>query len=160
MRAAPPAGVGDGHGDADHMRDGVVAAIDGDEAPDAERGGIEQRADCVTRLPACFACSNVSGAVRRSYLRIWKARSVPMPTISAAHGHSSTLPVLSAVMTAATAAQNDTEQHRPEILAHGIDQRRVKYRLQLFLIASLFLVDQLHRQRTRPVWARSSTRRR
>ena len=41
--------------------------------------------------------------MRRSYLRIWKARTVPMPMISAAHGHSSTLPVLSAVNTAATA---------------------------------------------------------
>ena len=44
--------------------------------------------------------------MRRSYLRIWKARSVPMPTINAAIGHSATLPVFIAVMTAATAAHS------------------------------------------------------
>ena len=98
------AGVADGHGDAEHVRDGVVAAEDGDEAPGAEHGGIGERPDRIARLQD-LACSKLRGEVRRSYLRIWKARIVPMPTIRNAIGHSSTLPVLTAVMTAATAAQ-------------------------------------------------------
>ena len=65
---------------------------------------IDHGADRIARLQVS-ACSNVNGLVRRSYLRIWKARIVPMPMISTANGHSSTLPVLSAVKTAATAVQ-------------------------------------------------------
>ena len=49
------------------------------------------------------------------------------------------------------------DEHWPEILAHGIDQRGIERRLRLFLATSFFRVDQLHRQGTRPVRVRSST---
>ena len=44
--------------------------------------------------------------MRRSYRRIWKARTVPIPTIASVIGHSSKLPVFIAVMIAATAVQS------------------------------------------------------
>ena len=102
----------------------------GHEAPEAERGGIDHRADPVARLPM-RGLFGVSTAVRRWYLRIWNARTVPMPTSSTAHGQSSTLPVFSAVMTAATAAQTEPNEHRPGILEQRIDQRRVNRRRHL-----------------------------
>ena len=99
-------GVADRDRDADHVRDRVVVAENGEEAPDAQHAGVDHGADRVARLQVLGLLER-QHRVRRSYLRIWKARTVPMPTISTAHGHSSTLPVFSAVMTAATAVQTE-----------------------------------------------------
>ncbi len=113
------AGVADRHRDAQQVRDRIVVAVDGDEAPDAEHGGVEPGADRVTRLPLPWPARASASDVRRSYLRIWKARMVPITTISTRNGHSSSLPVFIAVMMAAMPAQTEPNEGRPEILAHG-----------------------------------------
>ena len=43
--------------------------------------------------------------MRRSCLRIWKARAVPMPMIRTTHGHSRSLPVFTSVISAAVNVQ-------------------------------------------------------
>ena len=71
---------------------------------------------------------------------------VPMPTIRSAIGHSRTLPVFIAVITAAMAAHSVPSSIGQKFWHMRIDQRRVEHRLQLVLIASpLLIVDQLHR---------------
>ena len=144
-------GVADRHGDTDHMRDGVVVAVDGDEAPGAEHASIDKSADRVTRLPVfgLFECQRGGAALVLAHLEGAenansdnRQRGRPQQQIAGLHGRHDR----------GHRGRERSYQHGPEILAHGIDQRRVKYGLQLFLTASLFLVDQLHWQRTRPVW--------
>ena len=92
-------GVADRHGDAEHVRDRIVVAENGDEAPDAEHGGIEHRADRVARLPMLRLLERQHRGAPFVFAHLERAdRADPM--IRTAHGHSRTLPVLSAVMTA------------------------------------------------------------
>ena len=48
------AGVGDGHRDADHVGNGIVVAVDGDEAPDAEHGGIDHARRSHSAAPSAW----------------------------------------------------------------------------------------------------------
>ncbi len=48
------AGIADRHGDAQKVRDRIVVARYGDEAPDAEHGGISHGADRITRVPTAW----------------------------------------------------------------------------------------------------------
>ena len=148
-------GVADRHGDAHHVRDRVVVAENGEEAPDAEYTGIDHGADRVTRLPmfrllerqdrgAPFVFAHLEGADRADPDD--QDRTRPQQRVAG----------LDRRQQRCDGGTERAEQHRPEILAHGIDQRRVKYRLQFILIAALFLIDQLHCQGTRPVRVRSS----
>ena len=103
-------GVADRQRRAEHVRDGIVAAEQHDETPNAERGRIQHRADPVSGLPLLglrrgqhrralfvFAASGMRGTCR-------SRRSAPRTA------RSSTLPVFSAVISAADGGANRAVQ--------------------------------------------------
>ena len=99
---APPARYPGGHGDANHMRDGVVADQDRDGAPDAEHAGIDHRADLIARLPAA-ASSKVSVDLRALYCAGSERADNASHDEKRDARPQQSFPVFSAVMTAAPA---------------------------------------------------------
>src|SRR6266545_1006751 len=149
-------GVTDRHDDTHQMRYRIVVAVNGEEAPDAEYAGIDHGADRVARLQmfrllerqqlgALFVFAHLEGPDSADPDDQNRARPQQLVASLERSQHGG------------DGGADRADEHRPEILAHGIDQRRIKYRLQLFPIASSFLVDQLHRQGTHPVRVRSFT---
>jgi hypothetical protein len=149
-------GVTDRHRDTHHVRDRVVVGENGEKAPDAEHAGIHHGAGRIARL-------QISGLLERQHLgaplifahlegadsadRDDEHRTRPQQLVAGLERREY----------GGDGGADRADEHWPEILAHGIDQRRVERGLRLFPATSFFRVDQLHRQGTHPVRVRSST---
>ena len=81
--------------------------------------------------PGLFECQRMERAFW--YWRISKSAQRADTTIRAAHGHSSALPVFSAVMSAATAAHSEPANIGPGVGERPVDQRRVNRRRHLLI---------------------------
>ena len=152
-------GVSDRRRDADHVRDRVVVVENRQEAPDAQHAGVEHGADRIARLHVLGLLERQDLGAPLVFAHMESAHRADADDQRRARPQQH-VAGLERGQHRADGAADRADEHRPEVLAHGIDQRRIEDGLQLFLTAWLFLVDQLHRQRTRPLRVRSSTRRR
>ncbi len=143
-------GVADADSDTEHVGHGIVVVVDDDESPQAEHGRVAQRADPVARLQVLgFVERERLGAIFVSaHLECTRGadgdqqeRERPQPDIAR----------LQRSHHRGYGRGGRTEEDRPEILHHGVDESGVEYRLQLVSI-TLLLVGQLHWLVTRPVW--------
>ena len=110
-------GVADCHGDAEHVRNGIVIVVDDDEGPQAEHRRIAERAEPVARLQVLGFLERRVGACGFRIRASGTRAAVPMRRSAECERPEQSSPVFSAVMTAATAAETEPRKIGPEILA-------------------------------------------